>query len=217
METKVSERFPEGYGDVSLQSSDGVICYFPKSVLSYASEYLRGIFHPPPSPDEDDLFRKTIVNPQVVAERAEILEPLLDYIDPKTVSPPLDPKTISDIMEAARKYDIPVIFHWFQREVNLRYHDFKSGRTIEPFLLCNPLITLSIAAKHNLETIGKLAIAELLGCRSEHLDSTNVGVPIEILDRIRKSRKARIKGYMVWTETLAKAESAFLGLDSMAH
>ncbi|KAG8833240.1 hypothetical protein FRC17_011071 [Serendipita sp. 399] len=185
MEPKVSERFPAEYGDISLQSCDGVICHFPKSVLSYASKHFRGIFHPLPSADQDDLFRRVTL---VVTEKAEILEAFLDLIDPSTVSPQMSARTVRDIVEAARKYDVPVIFHWFQREVNLRYYDLSSHQTTEPFLLSNPLMALSIAVEHNLEKIGKMAVTELLGCTSEHVDIANVGVPVEIRDRIREFR-----------------------------
>ncbi|KAG8831968.1 hypothetical protein FRC17_002254 [Serendipita sp. 399] len=215
MEMTTSTRFPTGYGDFQLQSSDGVICHFPKSVLSYTSGFFRGMLQLPIR--EDSSSPQMTSYPLIVTERAEILEAFLDLIDPNTVAPQLNAQTVRDILEAARKYDVPVIFLWFQREVKLRYHDVDSRQTTESFLLSNPLMTFSIAVEYSLEEVGKMAIAELLGCPSEHLDTTIAGVPIEALNRIRRARKERIKTYIGWTQKLAKGDPVHvpIGMRSM--
>jgi hypothetical protein len=37
----ISSKFPEGYGDFAIQSSDNSICYFPSQVLSHVSSVFR--------------------------------------------------------------------------------------------------------------------------------------------------------------------------------
>ncbi|KAG8805474.1 hypothetical protein FRC18_006683 [Serendipita sp. 400] len=206
METRTSDRFPSGYGDMTLQSSDGVVCHFPKSILAYSSEVFRTMLEPPTGQDTPP--QGTVSNPLVVLERAEILEAFLDHIDPNTLSPTLNPQIVLDILEAARKYNIPVIFSWFQKEFKIHRYDHVSDETTQSLMSLDPLKLLNIALKFELETVGRWAVKELLGCSSELLVFASAKIPIVAIDKILNKRKLRHRRYLSYIQRLANGEGA---------
>jgi len=96
---KVSERFTEEYGDFALQSSDKVVCYFPRHILSHVSPVFR------------DMFNQGIPASQFVqlTEPSIMVELFLAHLDPNALTPHIDPETIAGLMVMAHKYQTNII------------------------------------------------------------------------------------------------------------
>ncbi|PVG00430.1 hypothetical protein CPB86DRAFT_729615 [Serendipita vermifera] len=114
MQPKDSERFPKTYGDFAIQSSDAVICYFPRHLLMYMSPVFKDMieittYSKPPIPRDG--------SPVKVTEPCTILEEFLSHLDPKCINHTINQETIQGVLEASRKYQVPEIIRWFEAEV----------------------------------------------------------------------------------------------------
>ncbi|KAG8753110.1 hypothetical protein FRC14_006419 [Serendipita sp. 396] len=204
MENKISERFPSGYGDFALQSSDGVIFYFPRHILVSTSDFFRGMFELPTS----DQAQGTMHEPLVVTETADALEDLLEQIDPKMLTPALDNDKIIDILEVARKYQIQIIFDRFEEEIQVQYQLRNApGRSTQLLLFSRPLLVLYIALQHDIESVGKRAIQELARCSSDLIGNDEIEIPTKVFKHIQRLREERIQKYRTYIDILAKARN----------
>lgn len=86
-ELKISSHFPKGYGDLAIQSSDDVVCYFPGPILGHMSEVFRDMLSLGGSNECNKV-------PIKVTEPIAILELFLTHVDPIQLPPAIDPFTI---------------------------------------------------------------------------------------------------------------------------
>ena len=102
---KVSERFPEEYGDFALQSSDEVVCYFPRHFLSHASPVFRDMFNVNNYSDQQKPAPQSVQ----LTESSITVELFLTHLDPNALTPHIDPETIAGLMVMAHKYQTNII------------------------------------------------------------------------------------------------------------
>jgi hypothetical protein len=197
MTLQESKRFPKTYGDFSMQSSDGIVFYFPRSLLAYMS------------PVFDDMFslgsgvrrgERTETGPPLeISESSAALEHFLCHLDPKITHSSIDEATIGQVLELARKYQVQSIFDWFEKEVvNLRGPVFSPGGA-SSLLMTNPSLVLHLAATYGLPQTAQSACKFLAGCDVSLLDCEYSGIDLKIyiyVSNLRLSRISRYKGYI---------------------
>lgn len=142
---KDSTNFPPGYGDFALQSSDGVICHFPRYLLAYISGFFKDLFDLPNSDSGP--------TPLLLTEPSQMVELLLSHMDTKIRVQSINPNTIVDLLEAARKYQVPTIGEWFEAEIKHKRVPLAGDVSVTNLLLDNPLLTLHCAWRFNLQLL----------------------------------------------------------------
>ncbi|CCA77123.1 hypothetical protein PIIN_11106 [Serendipita indica DSM 11827] len=182
--TEETQRYGPGYGDFVLQSSDGKDFHFPRAILAFTSGFFKDMFDLPNSSTAEGTPEK----PLVLTESSQLVQMLLDVVNPNAPSPPLvlakpvdlcrflmgliDPNESPFVylLEAAHKYRIPCIFRWFEKEA-IRAQVNEENREETPAILDKcPVFVLACARQHNLPQIGRLAIRELVKRPSLLLD-----------------------------------------------
>lgn len=159
-----SEEFPQGYGDLILSSSDGVIFHFPSFLLSHASPVFRDMYRLGEGTQNQEALNLT--------EDHMTLERFLCHIDPVKDIPYLDWDRVPAVLQAAEKYQVNSIFKWFEREVSL------SITTTNYPTLPNPMLYFALARRYDLRMTEKLALRQLIKSPlseitgSPHVDSS---------------------------------------------
>ncbi|PVF93747.1 hypothetical protein CPB86DRAFT_876900 [Serendipita vermifera] len=159
-----SEEFPQGYGDLILSSSDGVIFHFPSFLLSHASPVFRDMYRLGEGTQNQEALNLT--------EDHLTLERFLCHIDPVKDVPHLDWDRVPGVLQAAEKYQVNSIFKWFEREVSL-----SMTATHYP-TLPNPMLYFTLVRRYDLRVTEKLALRQLIKCPlseitgSPHVDSS---------------------------------------------
>lgn len=193
---RVSNVFPEGYGDLILLSKDDVRFYFPSSVLAHASGFFRDMF---------DTVNKAN-SPQLlsVKEHSSLLKQFLSHIDPLKPTPRINVGTIASLLETARFYQVPSVIPWFQEEVFIDYSDVR-GRGEVALIHSHPLLVLGLAFKLGLYECVQRATQELIFC---HIDKWNeeVDIPYPVIRYCRQLRDAHVQNYRELVETLTNYE-----------
>ncbi|PVF96034.1 hypothetical protein CPB86DRAFT_827526 [Serendipita vermifera] len=172
-----SKAFPEGYGDLVLQSKDGMIFHFPSSLLSHSSPVFKDMCDLAIRPEQRS-------HPVPLEESSKVIETLLHFIDPTKgplYSIPWD--RVEELLLAAEKYQISGIFRCFEREVSLEAHH-KFWHVVDP-ILC-----LVMATHHRLEHTARLALRELIKLPTEEIKS-NPSVEHQMLDYLNRLRVIR--------------------------
>jgi hypothetical protein len=210
--TQDSTKFPPGYGDFALQCSDGIVCHFPRYLLGYMSGFFRDMFSLPegvkgqsPTPSE----------PLKVTETGEIIDLLLQHIDPRTKNPDIDPNTVVSLLEAARKYQVVVVTEWFEEEIKLRrviifVEDALAQSPfaqMEPLLVTNPLLVLYCAFRFDLPRPGQLALREITQCNEALLQSTDHDLPLHVYLHGMDLRNKRVELFKAFITELAALET----------
>lgn len=100
-----------------------------------------------------------------MTEDSITLDLLFRHIDPKQTPFPLDKTTISDLLEASRKYQLPTIMDWFEKEAATTKltgnpHKATSNKSL---LWCEPAFVLALAVKHEIKSLVGPAIALRVG------------------------------------------------------
>lgn len=184
-----STKFPPGYGDFALQSCDGVVCYFPRHLLAYMSEFFRDMFDLPNSD-------KGATAPVPLTESSQIVELLLEHMDPKIDTSYIDPDTIVGLLEAARKYQVPSITQWYERQAQVKAHTLSStyDNCIPPRTLIStqPLLVLHCALQFNLPILGQLALKEFAECDINLIQSPKEALPLQVYLHGMDLRKQKI-------------------------
>ncbi|KAG8806665.1 hypothetical protein FRC17_004874 [Serendipita sp. 399] len=151
LSTGTSHEFPEGYGDFKLVSSNNVTFYFPKFLLSYQSSVFEGMFAVgASSANQSNELRLT--------EDSGTLECLLRYLDPKKRSVPPTVDNVRPLLEASRKYDIPLIAELWEEQLMAQWR----GVPASDELISRPMECLAIASQFNLDQLTRFALRELL-------------------------------------------------------
>jgi hypothetical protein len=194
---KISSKFPEGYGDFSIQSSDDVVYYFPGAILSYISCVFRDMFKSAGS----DERAKASETPLKITEPIAILEVFLTHLDPEQLTPLIDPDTIEGLLQMADKYQTSKILRWFEREASMVHGNIDSPG--KPFMIAHPLITSSLACRFDLENIGRAALRELSGCAAQMVYDHTTYLDPRIYRELYVLRKRRVDRYVDWIRTLS--------------
>ncbi|PVG00431.1 hypothetical protein CPB86DRAFT_871950 [Serendipita vermifera] len=203
---KESQRFPKSYGDLALQSSDGVLCYFPKHVLIYMSPAFHEMLNV--SPDSKDVVQCPLDgSPIELTETSVVLENFLAHIDPKTLDPcaPMDVATIEQILAAAHKYQVDIIIQRFEKEV-LQTETSPQGAHSSPskysqLLKSNPLLILCLGEIYELPHVCQKACTVLASCPHSSLKPETVTNILQFptwfyVRELRGQRISRYKGYI---------------------
>jgi BTB/POZ domain len=207
--TQDSAKFSPGYGDFALQCSDGVICHFPRYLLAYMSGFFRDMFS---LPEGAEAQSPNSSEPLKVTETGEIIELLLQHIDPKIRNPDMDPNTIVSLLEAARKYQVAVVTEWFEEEIKLKrvivfVDDVSTQAQTEPLLVTNPLLVLYCAVRFDLPRPGQLALRELTHCNESLLQSTDHDLPLHVYLHGMDLRNKRVEFFTTFITELAALET----------
>jgi hypothetical protein len=143
---RYADNFPEGYGDFAFQSGDGVIFHFPQFLLSFVSPVFKDMYEMGHNTANGEILK--------LAEDAETLDLLLQFIDPTKVPPPLIWKAVRKLLDAADKYQINCILSWFQREVEVE--------ALKNNTIGNPLVCFELADQFKLTNLINLAACDLI-------------------------------------------------------
>lgn len=200
MATTISVKFPEGYGDFALKSTDGIGCYFPRSILSLMSPVFGDMFN---IAQESNTWRPTGAQIEM-EERGEIVELFLTHLDPRLLKPPMDIETIQGLLAMAHKYQVDAIVRWFEHEVVMQHSNQATLATTSSFLTTQPLLVLALASQFDLIQTTKIALRELARCSYNLLTTVPSSLSLKLYLLVLKIRDERIKRYQGRINTLAE-------------
>jgi hypothetical protein len=143
---RYAENFPEGYGDFTFQSSDGVIFHFPQFLLSFASPVFKDMYDMGNNAESGEILKLT--------EDAATLDLLLQFIDPTKESPRLVWDTVEKFIDAADKYQVNTVLSWFQKEAELV--------ALNNHYIERPMLCLELADRFKFENLARLAARDLI-------------------------------------------------------
>lgn len=194
-------KFPEGYGDFAIQSSDNVICYFPSQILGHVSCVFRDMFK---SAGPQDQKEPTSVK---VTEPIDILELFLLHNDPSFITPALDLDTVEALLRMADKYQVNKFITWFEQEVTVQRVIMDSPTIQTPPFISHPWLILTIATRNNLDKVGRMAMKELMGSDYQELAGWIKLFHPSISSEIYRVRNHRLKRYYTYIATLTDDRS----------
>ncbi|KIM31521.1 hypothetical protein M408DRAFT_327707 [Serendipita vermifera MAFF 305830] len=203
---KDSTKFPPGYGDFALQCSDGIVCHFPRHLLGYMSGFFKDMFELPESMGD---VQST--DPLRLTEPSETIELLLQYMDPKIKTPKFEQSTIVDLLEVARKYQVPTVTTWFREEILLTKTNLLFRIRGFSLLLDSPLLILYCALRFDLPDVGQLALKILACCDITLLESSNLNIDLRHYLHIMSLRKNRIELLTSFVKELTEVKQSSLG------
>lgn len=207
-----STKFPRTYGDFSLQCSDDVICYFPRHLLEYISPVFKDMF----SLATDGTGKRKLDPPQnaplKLAEPSEVIELLLEHIDPKSKRVlPIHQDTIIELLEAGRKYQVTTIKDWFLEQVELPQIDRSSGEPVltPSFSSAHPDLALQAALRFEFPHVGRVALRELAGGPHPKLSLETADVVPRVYKYQCQLREARVEHYRAYITLISQGVKAF--------
>ncbi|CAG7850761.1 SubName: Full=Uncharacterized protein {ECO:0000313/EMBL:CCA78026.1} [Serendipita indica DSM 11827] len=179
-QTRRSDEFPQGYGDVELISSDKVIFSFHRYLLCHCSPIFKDMFvvGTSKSPTNDSI-------PYVIlSEDSATLDALLRFFDPEKEPLPMNNETIVGLLEAARKYQVPRVMKWWEREMQIDLVATQKAK------LQHPMLCLVLADRYGVRNVARVAARELIKAPADELQ---VDLPFEsrllvLLDTLRRER-----------------------------
>ena len=173
-----------------MQSSNGVLLYFPKVLLIYASPFFKDMFSISEHADDPKSVDNT--HPLRMEEDVTTLEELLQSIDPAKPMPPIKQETFSKVLRAAHKYQIEkYITHFAQlagQEPGCDCGTPNSGS----LLSTDPMLVLFLAEQYKLRDLARLALRELVGFPMDKLLASDTGVSTKMWLHLLHLRKERI-------------------------
>jgi hypothetical protein len=196
----VSSLFPEGYGDFALESQDGVICYFPSQILAHMSQVFRDMI----TLGNNDL--QASMSPVKLTESGKTLELFLTHLDPTLTKASIDKKTISDLLEAAHKYQVKTIMQWFDLEATTQRTRRGTDTVVasDDFAMNHPGHALSLATRYGLVETIRLSSRELCNCDSQILLDHAPALGLSMYLKVQRLRDTRIKRYQKWIGVMTK-------------
>ena len=198
-QSSISSKFPEGYGDFAIQSSDNVICYFPSQVLSHVSSVFRDMLKVA-TPDEGG-------KPLAIDESIQDLENLLTHIDPNTISVSIEPDNIQQLLKMADKYHVRRILRWFEHEATISKANSLHSNTQESFTSTHPGLALELAIQFDLKDTGRVALRELAGRDlGSVLENDRAFIPL-VIREIYQMQRVRLDQYYPWISLLTTSNS----------
>jgi hypothetical protein len=185
-----------------MQSSDGIVFYFPRSLLAYMSPVFNDMFSLGSNIRRGE--RTETISPLEISESSAALESFLCHLDPKITHSSIEEATIGQVLELARKYQVQSIFDWFEKEVvSLRGPVFSPGRA-SSLIMTNPSLVLHLAATYDLPQTARRACKVLAGCDASLLDCEHSGIDLKIYLYITNLRLLRIYRYKDYIQRLAE-------------
>jgi hypothetical protein len=196
----VSSKFPEGYGDFAIESCDGVVCYFPRQVLILTSEFFSDMFNISEEGDTEQIDKARVV----VEEKSEDLELFLTHLDPRVLTPMIDPDTIEGLLHMAHRYRTDIVLRWFEREVVLHRVNRVTLESWESLLVTHPMEVLGIVVRFGLVgTIG-IALKEVCGCHRDHVTNKTHYLSFPLYLEVCRLRQVRFQRYQALIDVLSK-------------
>lgn len=190
-----SSLFPEGYGDLAIKSSDGIVCHFGSQILGHMSPVFKDMLQLGENKDN--------YGPVEITETITSLELFLQHLDPRVIKPPIDATTIRGLISMAHKYQTDTVMQWFEQEATCRRINL-DGSIQEPFAIQEPVISLSLAYQYGLPNTGRCALRELCEFDSQRLQAIAPQIGLSAFLDILKLQAARVRRYQVWIDILAK-------------
>jgi hypothetical protein len=172
------------------------------------SGFFKDMFELPDSDGENNQSRATS-DPLRLTETSQTIELLLQHMDPKCQQyKNIDPDTIVDLLEAARKYQVPSITVWFENEIRVKrtlIHTTaipgqQASLASEPFLAADPLLSLYCALRFDLPGSGRLALKEFAECDASLIESTTQEISLRVYFygmTLRRERIELFQGFIV--------------------
>lgn len=102
-----------------------------------------------------------------VTEDAVTLDFLFRHIDPMMDPLLPDESNIEKLLEAARKYQLPLIIKWFESASRAVTPSNEQVNT-PPLLLRNPMLVLSLSLTHGITSLAQQAILQWVGTGTSH-------------------------------------------------
>lgn len=218
----VSKTFGEGYGDLALLSSDGIVFHFSSFLLAYSSPVFKDMLEIASKADNVIHQSQNLKGqPVPLSEDAVTLDLLLRHIDPvATISPPQKP-TIVKLLDAARKYQLPAVFKWFEAEATrgkIRRHGSSDDK---PLIEEDPMLILSLALDYEINDLAREALLSAVnGGPLEELESWGDVKYYRLVHRLRERRIKIFLGLVreiSYTEEYEDDESAMLGASTIQN
>ncbi|PVF96032.1 hypothetical protein CPB86DRAFT_787455 [Serendipita vermifera] len=177
-----SSKFPEGYGNLALRSSDNMIFHFPLFLLAYVSPVFKDMCE----------FGGNTSNSEVIqmSEDSKMIDHILSFIDPEQETPNFSWENIEEVLLVAEKYQIKSILRWFQKEVRTEAEIGKGWRTAVE----KPMLCLGLGIQYGYPEVAKLGLRDLLRCHVSQLafhPAVSAHLAKEILT-LRAERTSRI-------------------------
>lgn len=218
-----SPRPPEGYGDCALESSDGVIFHFPRSLLIHSSTFFKSTLDTVPSTSTQQ--------PKVsIEEKSSLVKLLLVHIDPTMSKPHVTEETIEPLLSLSLKYGVPHIQRWLTECMLTGRVDPVTGQETPALIRSKPLLILHFADKYDLKDVGKQALREVLKWPEDELEEGMESLPRPLEKYIRGVRKERTKRYQEYIDYLvikatelscsdcaSNRNEQFVNLERVAH
>ena len=127
--------------------------------------------------------------PQVVlSEDSTTLDCLLRFFDPEKDPLPYNSETISCLLEAARKYHVPRVMKWWEKELQI---DLVAAQEAK---LQDPMLCLVLADRYGMKNVARVALRELIKAPAEtlHVEFALESRILVLLDKLRHERVARL-------------------------
>ncbi|KIM31504.1 hypothetical protein M408DRAFT_327693 [Serendipita vermifera MAFF 305830] len=145
--------------------------------------------------------------PLKLAERSEVIELLLEHIDPKSKRVlPINQDTILELLEAARKYQVTTITDWFLEQVALPQIDSSSGEPVvtASFSSNHPDLVLQAALRFEFPHVGRVALRELAGGPPPKMSFETAEVTPRVYKYQCQLREARVEHYRAYITLISK-------------
>ncbi|KAG8808750.1 hypothetical protein FRC17_003799 [Serendipita sp. 399] len=183
---QVSTSFPDGKGDITLLTVDGVVFNVHRAVLQHSSPIFETIFEAGSVKTETEE-----VKPQLKVEAdAATLDIILRYIYPSMRSPTIeDVDILASVFRAAKRYEMDGIQYQLRRE--LLEMRIVRQKIVPPFYIRQPFAVLIIMHAFECYDEARLALHECLkGDMKVHMEgASTLDIPVPLMSTILRLRE----------------------------
>jgi hypothetical protein len=172
-----SYEFPPGYGDINIQSSNGIVISFHRDVLTRESPVFKEMLSS--SETKSD-------TPLTLPEPSTTIEHLLSFIDPKKVPRPLTKDTIVRLLDATKKYQVAKVIAEFE--------DMAANPRGGLHSLCarEPMLILSLAERFGMRRLGAFTMAQAIKAHQDKVCTAEYPVSRTAYAQLMKERAQRV-------------------------
>ncbi|KAG8760963.1 hypothetical protein FRC14_000564 [Serendipita sp. 396] len=178
-----SEEFPVGYGDIQLTSSDRVIFHFQQWLLIYMSPVFKDMLMIGDAKESSNPPSVTL------SEDSKTISMFLRFIDPMKDNPALDFTILSQLLEAARKYQFGKIKDWVASWLN--GSDPAMEATATQFSTKQAIELLEVGTTFDVPRLSQLALRILIKAPAHELFVSKLARS-EMFEHLMKIRSKRI-------------------------
>lgn len=138
-----------------------------------------------------------------VEEESENLELFLTHLDPRVLTPTIDPDTIEPLLQMAHKYRARIVLRWFEQEVLLHRVNRSTSESWESLLVTHPMEVLHMAVRFGLVGTIRVALKEVSGCHHNHVaeKARSLGFPLYL--EVCRLRQVRFQRYQEMIDVLS--------------